>query len=261
MAISDLVQEQLRKLLVEIVNAVELTIRNFSSSETKLENIKATLAQNLSLKKVDQIVDFVKQEIKRLESNSASLQEQLRQATDEIDQLKTKMVQYREESLIDPLTRIYNRRGFSEELETAIKESTASGTTLCVIIADIDHFKKVNDTYGHIVGDNVLRIVSKTIKESIKGKDLIARVGGEEFALLLPDTPFEGAMAVAENLRSIFNQLDLRKKDSRASIGKISLSFGVACYMADEVAESFIKRADEALYYSKKSGRNKVTGL
>jgi len=142
-----------------------------------------------------------------------------------------------------------------------ITHAQADGTSLCLIIADIDFFKKVNDTYGHLVGDNVIRMVAATLKNSIKGKDLAARIGGEEFAILLPDTPVDGAMKLANDIRLAFEGLDLKKKSTGESLGKITLSFGVATYREGEAVDDFINRADEALYQSKETGRNKVTGL
>jgi diguanylate cyclase len=140
-------------------------------------------------------------------------------------------------------------------LKDAISKARADGSSLCLIIADIDHFKKVNDTHGHLVGDNVLRMVASTIKESIKGRDLAARVGGEEFAILLPDTPFDGAMKLANDMRLAFERLDLKKKSTGESLGKITLSFGVATYQENEAAEDFVNRADDALVSVQKNGQ------
>ena len=187
--------------------------------------------------------------------------DQIDNSKNEIKELKSKLELYREESIKDPLTRIDNRRGFDQNLQDAISRSNNEDTSLCLIMADIDHFKKINDTHGHLVGDNVLRMVAATFKESVKGKDLIARIGGEEFAIILPNTPFAGAVKLAEDMRKTFEKYDLKKKNSGESLGKVTLSFGVAKYSKGESAEFFLNRVDEALYGSKKKGRNRVTAI
>ena len=259
--LSDIVQRELKTLLIKIIDIVKLSSQKLSLSDGSLEKIKERLAGYLPINELEQIVDHIKGEIGRLESNSYLIEEQLQQASSEIDQLKTKLEQYREEVFIDPLTQISNRRDFDTKINSFIEESHNHDKPLCLIMADIDHFKKFNDKYGHIVGDNILRVVAKTIKNSIKGKDLAARIGGEEFAVLLPATPINGAVTLAENIRSTFEQLDLKKRDTGEYLRKITLSFGVTSYIRDESIEKFINRADEALYQSKKSGRNKVTSF
>lgn len=259
--VNTLVREGLKKVFSEVIGAIKTTNRHFSESENNLETINDSLAPSLTEADVEKIVGKIKQEIQNMESSSTTFKEQLQQATHEIDQLKAKMARYRDEALKDPLTRIDNRRGFEKKLSDAIGKASAAGSPLCLIMADIDHFKTVNDTHGHLVGDNVLRVVAATIRESIKGRDLAARIGGEEYSVLLPDTPFDGAMKLAENIRQTFERLDLKKKSTGESLGKITLSFGVTCYKKDETSEDFLNRADRALYQSKETGRNKVTAL
>jgi diguanylate cyclase len=259
--VTTLVREELKKIFAEIIGAIQTTRQDFSKSENNLETINDAIVSNLSEADVEKLVKQIKSEIKNLESSSTSFREQLQQATREIDQLKSKMARYRNEALMDPLTRIGNRRGFDKKLSSAIDDANNAETNLCLIMADIDHFKIINDTHGHLVGDNVLRMVASTITASIKGKDHVARIGGEEFAVVLPDTPFAGAMKLADNMRLTFEQLDLKKKNTGESLGRITLSFGVAVYKQNEATDDFIQRADEALYRSKKTGRNKVTGL
>lgn len=259
--VTTLVREELKKVFAEIIGAIQHTNQDFSQSENNLATIHESIVPSLSEADLEQIVNQIKKEIQSLESSSGSFKKQLEQATHEIDQLKKKLDRYRNEAIKDPLTRIHNRRGFEKTLKKTTSTANADGTSLCLIMADIDYFKKINDTHGHLVGDNVLRMVAGAIKNSIKGRDLAARVGGEEFAILLPDTPFDGAMKLADDIRLTFEQLDLKKKSTGESLGKITLSFGVTTYKKDEAVENFVNRSDEALYQSKRSGRNKVTGL
>ena len=254
------VREDLQIIFTELIEAILSTNEHFSLSENNLEAIDELIVPSLSEADLEKIVNKIKHEIKRLESSSGSFKEQLSEAKLEIDLLKDKLDLYRKEVLSDPLTRLNNRRGFDRLLKDNLDEAQSTGTSLCIIIADIDHFKKINDKFGHLVGDSVLRMVAATIKDSIKGKDIAARVGGEEFVILLPDTPFDGAMKLANDIRLAFERLDLKKKSTGERLGEITISFGVAIYKDPESAEDFVDRADKALYQSKNTGRNRVTG-
>ena len=259
--VTELVRDQLKTIFADIINELHSTDRNYTQSSQNLAKINQSLVPSLSGADVHAIVGKIKQEITRLQSTNLTFKEQLQQASREIDELKSKLARYREEALKDPLTRIDNRRGFEKKLTDVISDADNNGNSLCLIIADIDHFKRINDTHGHLVGDNVLRMVASTIKESVKGRDFVARIGGEEFAVLLPDTPMDGALKLANDIRLAFEQLDLKKRNSGESLGQITLSFGATVYRPNEVSEDFVNRADEALYQSKKTGRNKVTGI
>jgi diguanylate cyclase len=202
--VSRLVREELKKLFIEVIGAIQTSNRHFSESENNLAAINDTLKSSLSEADIEIIVDQIKDEISRLKASSTTFKEQLQQATREIDNLKAQMARYRMEATLDPLTGIANRRGFEKKLIQTIDDANKSGFPLCAIMADIDHFKRINDTHGHTVGDNVIRMVAATIKDTVKGKDLAARIGGEEFAILLPETPLDGAMVLAEKMRLTF---------------------------------------------------------
>jgi diguanylate cyclase len=128
-----------------------------------------------------------------------------------------------------------------KKLKDVISKARADGSSLCLIIADIDHFKKSTIPTATWWGTTSSAWLQPQSKESIKGRDLVARVGGEEFAILLPDTPFDGAMKLANDMRLAFERLDLKKKSTGESLGKITLSFGVAKYKTNEAAEDFVK--------------------
>lgn len=155
----------------------------------------------------------------------------------------------------DALTRIYNRRRFLELLEHAMESSKRLHHELSIIFFDIDHFKKINDTYGHNTGDDVLRGLSALVSGAIRKSDIFARWGGEEFLILLESTSLENAARMAEKLRKTIMEHDFPEVKS------LTCSFGVSTYSAEEKGEDFINRADSALYKAKESGRNRVIGI
>jgi diguanylate cyclase len=181
-------------------------------------------------------------------------QQRLNETTKTLQVLQQEFQQTKNELLVDFLTGVLNRKGFDESLAKFISEATDN---LCLLIIDIDHFKKFNDKYGHIVGDDVLQIVAKNIGKDVRGNDLIARVGGEEFAVILPKTPLLGAVTVAENVRASIARLKLERKSE--TLETITVSIGAAQYQPGESLKDFVNRADDALYFSKNEGRNRVT--
>jgi len=157
------------------------------------------------------------------------------------------------EARTDPLTGIDNLRRFFEYLNDEIKLYKRKKNPFCVMMIDIDHFKKVNDQYGHDIGDLALKSLSQHIEANIRPYDHLARIGGEEFAVLLPETPVEEAVRVAERVREFVEQAPLE------IIGAITISLGIAEINEDDTIDSLLRRADEGLYLSKENGRNQVT--
>ncbi len=152
----------------------------------------------------------------------------------------------------DGLTGIFNRYKFDEVFEIEIKKAKLNSSELCLILFDIDHFKDINDTFGHSVGDGVLSDVAKIVSQNIKRGDIFARWGGEEFAVLAVSTPLDGCMLLADKLRSELEQSNFGFSQ------KVTASFGVAYFVHGDTPEEMLKRADVALYRAKKSGRNKI---
>ncbi|MBU1236775.1 MAG: GGDEF domain-containing protein [Gammaproteobacteria bacterium] len=194
-----------------------------------------------------------------MQGSVATLKTRLDDSQREIEELRQEVDRAREEALADGLTGLSNRRGFDIALTSCLSTLTPGTQAPCLLIADIDHFKSVNDRYGHLLGDKVIRAVAQILKESVKGRDTAARYGGEEFTVLLPNTPIEGARALAEQIRALTENCRIRRLDSHESIESITLSFGVASLHAGETADELLTRADRALYQSKQNGRNCVT--
>lgn len=157
---------------------------------------------------------------------------------------------------IDGLTGLHNRAFFDERLEAELAQARRYGSQFSCIILDIDHFKRVNDTHGHLIGDEVLRHVASTVSRRCRREDVVCRYGGEEFAILMPQVGLAGAITLAEDLRQNIASIEFRSADQTISL---TCSFGVAEYTADPaVTTPLTQRADEALYYAKRTGRDRV---
>jgi len=195
----------------------------------------------------------------KMRLSTATLSEQLAQSHKEIETLRAEVMRVRQKAMEDGLTGLANRRNFDEGMSELLAACNAGGPRPSLLFLDIDHFKKVNDSYGHLFGDKVIQVVAEILKRNIKGQDLAARYGGEEFAVLLPMTPLEGARALAESIRVAIAACQIRRSTSETAIGGITVSLGVATYISGETAHGFIERADKALYVSKSQGRNRVT--
>ena len=211
-----------------------------------------------SLEQIRGLVADIVSETESMDTRTRELYSRVSQSTDEITELRKALGDSRRDSLTDSLTGVANRKCFDQKIFAAAEDSQANGESLLLIFADIDHFKDFNDTHGHQLGDQVLRLVGRTLHNSLKGKDTAARYDGEEFAIILPDTTSGGATSVAENIRESIASQRLVKKGSDSAIGAVTISLGVTSYHAGEDITAFIERAEQALYIAKKLGRNRV---
>ncbi len=157
-------------------------------------------------------------------------------------------------SLTDTLTQAYNRRFIELHSRKLFSESTRKNQGLCFLLVDIDHFKKINDQYGHNIGDLVLQQLAANIRETIRKTDVLIRMGGEEFALFLPNTSLQEALLLAERIRKQIQELRVEYRDH---IIPITISLGVTEYKSESL-EDLIEKADQALYQAKSNGRNSV---
>ncbi|MBL6852993.1 MAG: diguanylate cyclase [Alphaproteobacteria bacterium] len=197
---------------------------------------------------------------KEMETKTHTLERELHASSQQVTDLKTQLESVRKESLTDPLTGIANRKAFDNELNAAINEARTNTQKLSLFMCDIDKFKLFNDTWGHQTGDQVLRLVANCLSENVKGRDTVARFGGEEFAVIVRHASVASAVVVAEQIRAHVQSKKLVKKSTGDVLGSVTISIGVAELTPGEVAASLIQRADACLYRAKHAGRNCVIG-
>jgi diguanylate cyclase len=252
-------REDVLKLLTRISEFTADTNKQASDFGNSLANYSDLLKQQPGSSGLSDLIDSMSGDTEKMRGSMKTLQAELEASEKEVEKLHRELESARSEAMTDVLTGILNRRGFESRAAEILDEEAQSGRELAVLMLDIDHFKKINDTYGHLFGDKVIHAVASIIKLRVKGRDLVARVGGEEFAVLLPDTSVDGAKAVAEQIRASIEQGRIRRSDSQQPIGGFSISIGVSRFAKGDSLNGLMGRADEALYVSKQQGRNRVT--
>lgn len=209
---------------------------------------------------VSAIVNALIRSTEEIRHTNAILQEQLKSSETQVRLLQEKIEILRVESMTDPLTAVANRKLFDHSLKQMVERAESTDTPLSLVLADIDGFKNFNDQFGHQIGDDVLRLVAFAIKNSVRGGDLIARYGGDEFAVLLPRTALKDALAVGENIRRAVMDRELVRRSTQEKLGRMTLSIGVAQHQTGESSDAVVGRADRRLYVAKQRGRNCVIG-
>jgi diguanylate cyclase len=225
--------------------------------KSSLQSYSDQLKLNLNPVKLAELVN-------KMISDAASMVDFIQKINSELTACKQKgetlhseLKNARKEALTDPLTGILNRRGFEEASSAILVEQVKQHNDLCLLMVDIDHFKKINDLYGHLFGDRVIRTIADTLKSKVRGQDCVARIGGEEFVVLLADTNTQGACIVAENIRRSIEACKIVPHGSLESIGGVTVSIGVALHTNNERLIALLDQADQALFQSKRAGRNR----
>ena len=207
---------------------------------------------------VEKLVHDIMVETHAMRDRTQQLEAELQASASAIDELQCSLNQVREEASTDPLTKIANRLKFDRTIAQEMSRSPDREKPLCLVMCDVDNFKNFNDTFGHQMGDQVLRMVGATLGENTKGRDLAARYGGEEFSLIMPETELDDAVQLANVIREAIAGKRLIRKKTGVEISRVTVSFGAAIFRPGETAAELIDRADEALYHAKQAGRNQV---
>ena len=249
---------QFETQLSAVLTMIQKSVSDNESFAEVLDKIEEDLPQSVTADHIDTILQSLMVENRRMAEQSQALNDGLRQSQRQIEQLNRELEEVRSQSMRDPLTGIANRRAFDARLAAELNSSSEDNSQLCLALADIDHFKKVNDTYGHRVGDEVLKVFATIVSENIKGQDMVARYGGEEFAIILPRTDIRSAFNLIDKIRQQFAKTNLIFKQSRQGLGQITCSFGIASYRPGVDAKTFVEQADRKLYLAKDLGRNQV---
>ncbi|HNR76594.1 MAG TPA: GGDEF domain-containing protein [Parvularculaceae bacterium] len=243
----------------KISDAVESTGASATGNSEKLRFLTVELKRSASDNPaIGALMDGVLSVAKSVREANERLELQLARSSDEVDTLRRNIENIQQEAMLDPLTGVKNRKTFDLEIERLVRAANESGESLVLIMADVDHFKKFNDKWGHQTGDHVLRLVAEVMNANVKGQDVLARYGGEEFAIILPGTSLPNAVMLANRIRTSVESRRLKKRRTEEDLGVITLSMGAAAFRWNDTIDSFIERADNCLYAAKNNGRNRV---
>jgi len=250
--------DQLHSALTRMMSYIEAAAGDTRAYNERLGEYSERLEGKPTLEGMKGIVTNLAAETQRIVEQSRRLEDQLVHSSGEITQLRENLATVQREAMTDSLTGIPNRSYFERRLRELTEEALQQASQLSLLFIDIDHFKKFNDTYGHQLGDQVLRLVAKTLTDCVKGRDVAARFGGEEFAILLPHTTLSDAAALAEQIRATLVRRRIVRKNSGDELGVVTVSVGVSAFRPGETPAEFVNRADGALYHAKGQGRNRV---
>jgi diguanylate cyclase len=251
------IHERLKVLMTETSEVISQSGTHATQFGKSLEDQTERLRRPGAADAIHSVLSELMVETHKMSQVSLTMARQLDTRAKEVRTLTERLERAEAAASNDPLTGLLNRRGL-EQAYTDIVPQTVGQEGTSLLLLDVDRFKEINDAYGHAVGDQVLRGVAEVLRARIKGADIAARMGGDEFAVLLPETALKGALALAEKIRATLQNARLRKIGSDESIGQVSISVGVAHSTEAISLDALTQQADGALYSAKREGRNRV---
>ena len=259
-ATAERVRERFSRVMAELSQSAARTGDSAQSFGERLNELNRNLAQADAPALASQLAETLASTV-QMQSSVAALQQQVTSSHQEIEALRTELERTREDAVRCPLTKVLNRKGFDQRLRAMLDPQQTPARSGGLVLIDIDHFKKVNDTHGHLLGDRVLAALGEVLRASVRtlAGVSVARYGGEEFAILLPGRSLDEATALAEVVRASAKAMKIKQRTNDKVLGSISVSAGVAVLQPDDDEAALIGRADAALYRSKQEGRDRVT--
>ncbi len=244
-----------KSVIDNLLSQIQNENQGLDSYSESLENLSSQVTQIAQLSDLENVIARLISEAHNRSLENEAFRKQIKEMSKEVEDLDKRLKRVAIDANTDALTGIYNRRAFNQKLTEYLRESKKP---FSIIMVDIDHFKKLNDQYGHLTGDKVLKFIATLIGKNIRGQDYLARFGGEEFVILLPDTTLDSALCVANNIRSYLADQALYDSSNNMQLGRITLSMGVASRHEKDNSDKLIERADKCLYLAKSQGRNKA---
>jgi len=249
---------ELRRLMEDMAETAARTGSQAGTFGDQLSGLTNAL-HDKKLDTLEPLLNLAMAGTAEMRASAAALKQQVEISRREIDRLRDDLSRARDEALIDPLSQVLNRKGFDQRVQALLDLPVTPGHAHCLAMMDIDHFKRVNDTHGHVMGDRILQAVAEVMRTNVTDPShSVARYGGEEFAILMPQSTLDEAAAVAELIRHRVGDMKVRDRRTQNVVLTVTISGGVAAMAPGDDASSLVARADELLYAAKAAGRDRV---
>jgi diguanylate cyclase len=250
--------EKVDHVLRSLLRLLQTHLNESDAFSERLHGASTRLAQHESLGPVNDIVMALIEDSRQMRGKLSDLRNELEQSRLQVLQLQNTLERSEEHGMRDVVTAVGNRRFFETAFAEEIEKAQRTGDDLCLALADLDRFKLVNDRFGHLVGDRLLRLFAEILVQNVRGQDRVARFGGEEFAVMLPGAGLEEAVKAVDRIRRVLESKQWTVESSGERIGKVTVSFGVARLRPNETGADLLRRVDEHLYDAKARGRNRI---
>jgi diguanylate cyclase len=251
-------EETIERVLRQVAKVLQTHLADSETYSTRLNGASKRLLQLQSGGPINEIVLALLDDNREMRDKLCNVRNQLEESRIQVVKLQSNLERAEEVGMQDVVTAIGNRRFFEAAFAEEMERARSTGDDFCLALADIDRFKLVNDRFGHLVGDRLLRLFAEILVKNVRGQDKVARFGGEEFAMMFPGARLVDAVAAAERIRKVLESKQWTVEPSGERVGKVTASFGVARLRANETANDFLQRVDERLYEAKAEGRNRV---